>query len=58
VQTLHIIGVNQAALTLYGQDKEAFLRLSLPYLHPQEERQRLRESLKLPLIERLAQRAR
>ncbi len=57
VQTLRMLGVNQAALTLYGYSKEAFLRLSVPDLHPAEEHERLRESLRLPLIERVARRS-
>lgn len=57
VQTLRMLGVNQAALAFYGYDREAFLRLGLRDLHPEEEHERLRESLDLPLIERVAQRA-
>ena len=36
VQTLRMLGVNQAALTFYGYDREAFLHLGLRDLHPEE----------------------
>ena len=56
VQSLRLLAVNAAALALYGYSRKAFLALSVPDLHAQEDRLRLRESLKLPLLVRVAQR--
>lgn len=56
-QTLRLLAVNPAALKSYGYSEEDFIALSLTDLHPHDELQRLSECLKLPLIERVAQRA-
>ena len=57
IQSLRMLAVNSAALTLYGYSRPVFLTLSLADLHPTEEAARLHEHLKLPLIERVSQRA-
>lgn len=56
-QTLHMLAANPAALKSYGYSEEDFIALSLPDLYPEDELERLHESLRLPLIERVAQRA-
>jgi PAS domain S-box-containing protein len=57
LQSLRLLHANQAALATYGYSREAFLRLNLIDLHAQEDLPRLQLHLKLPLIERVAQRA-
>lgn len=56
-QTLRMLAVNPVALKSYGYREEDFLALSLPDLHADDELERLHKNLRLPLIERVAQRA-
>lgn len=45
LQTLQILDVNNAALQLYGYERDEFIGMPIELLRPEEERERLREHL-------------
>ena len=57
LRSLRMLEVNDAALARYGYSRQAFMRLRLTDLHAPEDAVKLQEHLKLPLIERVAQKA-